>query len=258
MGTLRALIVDDEPLARRGLRMMLSEEPDVEIVAECASGPEAVARIREEEPNLVLLDIQMPEMDGFEVIQRIGPARMPITIFVTAYDQHALRAFDAHALDYVLKPIVGSRFQEALRRARDQLRLHELGDLRRQVRALLREMQSQSSGDASYAKRLVVKEAGRVFFLPTDEIDWIETAGNYVKLHTREGTHLLRTSMTSLEDKLDPNLFLRIRRSKMVNTDRIKELRPVSNGEYIFVLKDEKELTSSRRYRSNLNRLLGE
>jgi two-component system LytT family response regulator len=259
MTPIKVLIVDDEPLARRGIRMHLDEEPDVAVVAECTGGREAVAVIRAEAPDLVFLDVQMPEMDGFEVIEEVGVRRMPVVIFVTAYDQYALQAFDAHALDYVLKPIDEQRFREALARARAHLQLKEFDALQRHVQALLDQIQAGHREDAAekFLERLVVKEAGRVFFLKTEEVDWMETAGNYVRLHVGREAHLIRDSLSGMEAKLPPDHFLRIRRSTIVNVDRIKELQPLFNGEYVFRLKDGTKLTSSRRYRANLDRLLG-
>ncbi len=258
MPKIKTLIVDDEPLARKGIRMHLEGESDVDILAECANGHEAVSMIRSRAPDLVFLDIQMPEMDGFRVIEEVGVEQMPVVIFVTAYDQYALQAFDAHALDYVLKPIDEPRFREALNHARVHLQLKEMGGLQQQVRALLDQIQASREGteEKKYLERLVIKEAGRVFFLKAQEIDWLETAGNYVRLHVGQEVHLIRSSLNAMEAGLSPDYFLRIRRSTMVNVNRIKELLPLFNGKYVFVLHDGTRLTSSRRYRPNLEHLL--
>jgi two-component system LytT family response regulator len=256
MKRIRTLVVDDEPLARRGMVMLLETESQFEIT-ECASGPEAVAEICEDPPDLVLLDIQMPEMDGFGVIDAIGADRMPVVIFVTAYDEYALKAFDAHALDYVLKPIDENRFREALDRARARILSTDLSDVSKEMRSMLDEMRSEREARRdTHPHRLVVREAGRVFFLPVGEIDWMEAAGNYVKLHRGGRTHLIRDSMTHLEERLDPESFIRISRSAIVNIDCIRELRPISDSRFRFILRDGTDLESSRRYRPNMDRLL--
>lgn len=251
------MIVDDEPLARRGIRLLLEQEPDFVFTAECGSGPEAVDMIRRDPPDLVLLDIRMPEMDGFEVIEQIGVDRMPVVVFVTAFDEYAIRAFDARAVDYVLKPLDEDRFRETLDRVRSRFRTVEVGRLRDEVRALIESVRSSRlESDSGYLQRLVVREAGRVFFLQCGEIDWMETAGNYVKLHAGPRTHLIRESMANLEERIDPDMFIRIRRSAMVNIDRIVDLQQIHDGRYLFRLADGTRLESSRRYRSNLDRIL--
>jgi two-component system LytT family response regulator len=249
MEKIRALIVDDEPLAREGIRKRLAQEPDIAVIGECSNGRQAVTAIERDSPDLVFLDVQMPKLDGFGVIAAIGARRMPQVVFVTAYDEHALRAFEVHALDYLLKPIDGARFLEALGRARSSIRGHELQE---QLQALLASIQTEKR----YLARLSIKTGGRILFLSVDEIDWIEAADNYVLLHAGRDSHMLHTTMNSLEDRLDPSAFLRIHRSTIVNLQRVKEMHPMFHGEYRVILKDGTELASARSYRSKLQRLL--
>lgn len=246
--TIRALIVDDEPLARDRLQALLTAEQDVEVVGQCRDGEEAVSAIVEHHPDLVFLDVQMPQMDGFEVIDAIGSDRMPLVIFVTAYDTHAIRAFQVRALDYLLKPFDRDRFSDALQRARRQLEDQSSGDLGRRLLALVKDLRR----DQPRTDRLVVKSGGRLFFLRTDEIDWIEAAGNYVRLHVGSSAHLLRETMNAIESRLDPEKFFRIHRSRIVNMERIQELQPWLNGEYAVVLRTGERLTLSRGYREKL------
>jgi len=253
MEKIRTVIVDDEPIARRGIRAQLKEEADIEIVAECGNGRDAIKVIEEQKPDLVFLDIQMPELDGFSVIEAINAERLPAVIFVTAYDKYALRAFEVHALDYLLKPFDNERFTKALERARKQIERRSLSDLNRRLQSLIDDLKS----NRKYAERLVIKSAGRIFFLSVEEIDWIEAADNYVRLHAGRDSHLLRETMSSLEGRLDPTQFLRIHRSIIINTRRIKELHPLFHGEYEIVLSNGKRLTSGRNYRNRLQELFG-
>jgi two-component system LytT family response regulator len=248
MKKIRTLIVDDEPLARERLAGLLSNEPDIELVAQCRDGEEAVTAIVDHEPDLVFLDVQMPQMNGFEVIEAVGGERMPLVIFVTAYDQHALRAFQVRALDYLLKPFDRERFNEALQRARHQIERDESGDLGRRLLALVKDLRR----DQPRTDRLVVKSGGRLFFLRADEIDWVEAAGNYVRLHVGSTSHLLRETMNAIEGRLDPEKFFRIHRSRIVNMERIQELQPWLNGEYAVLLRTGTRLTLSRGYREKL------
>lgn len=250
---IRAIIVDDEPPARNKIRELLKHDPDVEVVDECSNGREAVQSIVSKLPDLVFLDIQMPELDGFGVIEAVGPEQLPAVIFVTAYDQYALQAFEVHAVDYLLKPFERERFQTALNRARDHLQVNHRDELNQQLNSLLRQLK----GPRKQNERFVVKSAGRVFFLKNDEIDWIEAAGNYVRLHVGNETHLLRETMGAIQKKLDPGSFIRIHRSTFVNIEKIKELQPWFHGEYVVIMKDGTQLTMSRSYRSNLPDLLG-
>jgi two-component system LytT family response regulator len=246
--SIRALIVDDEPLARERIRMLLDNEPGFEIVGESANGVEAIRDIQRLTPDLVFLDVQMPELTGFEVLDGLQQARWPVIIFVTAYDQYALKAFDVCALDYLLKPFDRERFTRALRRARAELERRRAGQVNEQVLRLLSELQQ-----GKHLEKLIIRDGGRVIFLRTDEIDWIEAAGNYVRLHAGTQEHLYRETMTKLEARLNPQRFARIHRSAIVNTERIKELQPWFRGDYIIVLRDNQKLTLSRTYRSRLN-----
>ena len=246
------LIVDDEPLAREGVRMLLQHDPEVTAIDECADGQAAVTAIIEKKPDLVFLDVQMPEMDGFEVLEAVGVDRMPNTIFVTAYDKYALQAFEVHAVDYLLKPYTNERFLKALERAKSQIKLRGDNNLNDRLSALLEHF--KRSGD--HLERLVVKAAGRISFVDVEEIDWIEAADAYVRVHVRRESHLVRATMSSLESQLDPHRFLRIHRSAIVNLSRIKELQPLFHGEYVIKLRDGTELTSGRSYRNKLNSLL--
>lgn len=246
--------MDDEPLARERMRTLLGSETDVEVVGEARDGLEAVENILGQSPDLVFLDVQMPKLDGFEVIQTVGADRMPAVVFVTAYDQHALRAFEVQALDYLLKPFDHDRFQGALKRVRRQIDSQETGDLGRRLLALVRDLKSDRP---SRTDRLVVKSGGRLFFLRAEEIDWIEAAGNYVRLHVGNDGHLLRETMNSIEGRLNPDLFFRIHRSHIVNIERIKELQPWFNGEYVVILRNGARLTLSRGYREKLQERMG-
>lgn len=245
---IKTLIVDDEPIARDRVRRMLREESDVEIVGECGNGAEAVAFINENQPDLVFLDIQMPEMTGFEALQQLNQNQAPVIIFVTAYDQYAIQAFDVHALDYLLKPFNRQRFQRAVERARELIEKTQVGTIDERLVSLLSDLKASKK----YLERLVVKSVGRVFFLRTDEVDWIEAAGNYAKLHVGREGHLIRETMNGLEAKLNPDKFLRIHRSTLVNIDQIKELSPLFSGDYTVMLKNGVELTLSRNYRDRL------
>jgi two-component system, LytTR family, response regulator len=249
--TIRVLIVDDEPLARRGIRQRLRAEQDVDVVGECGDGTAAIDAIATLAPDLVFLDIQMPELGGFDVIETIGAARMPVVIFVTAYDEHALRAFDVHALDYVLKPIDGERFGVALQRARETL-ARKGDDLSQRITDALRDL-----GQARrYLKRVAIKSSGRVTLVDLTDVDRLEAAGNYVEVHAGGKKHLLRETLTSLESRLDPEVFVRVSRASIVRADRIRELRPMFNGDSVVVLQDGAEVSASRRYRSRLDALI--
>ena len=252
---IRTLIVDDEPLARRNLRLLLEKDPQIEIVDECRNGREAVKAINALSPDLIFLDIQMPEMDGFDVLERVGPDHIQAIIFVTAFDQYALKAFNVHALDYLLKPFDDERFVHALRRAKAQIEAREINRLSKRLLALLDERESQrasSSPHKNYLTRLMIKVSGRVVLLKVDDVDFIEADGNYAKLHVGRKAHLLREKMNDLEQRLDPARFVRIHRSVIVNLDRIKEMHPHFNGDYIVVLDDGRQLRLSRTRRENL------
>ena len=246
--SIRTLIVDDEPLARERIRMLLEDQPDLEIVTESANGTEALREIQRLAPDLVFLDIQMPEFTGFEVLDHLDPARIPVIIFVTAYDQYALKAFEVCALDYLLKPFDRERFNRALARARTELDRRKAGQVNDQVLKLLSELQQRKK----YLEKLIIRDGGRVFFLRADEIDWIEAAGNYVRLHTGKEEYLYRETMLNLEAQLNSERFVRIHRSAIVNIERIKELQPWFRGDYVIVLRDNQKLTLSRTYRGRL------
>lgn len=251
--TIRAAIVDDEPLARRRILQLLADAEDVAIISECANGREAIESLEAAPPDLLFLDIQMPEVDGFDVLQALGVGRVPAVIFVTAYDQFALRAFEAHALDYLLKPFDDERFGAALQRARERIRQQQGGDLDRRLQALLEHVR----GDHGFLRRLVVPSGHRSIFIRTEHIDWIEAERNYVRLHVGGKSHLLRENLTHIAATLDPAMFCRIHRSTIVNIDRIQAVEALFHGEYQIVLHDGTKLTSGRSYRRGLHALMG-
>ncbi len=240
---IRALVVDDEPVARARVLSLLHDEPDIDVVGECDSGPQALAAIESTTPDLVFLDIQMPQMDGLALAKTLGET-MPAVVFVTAYDEYALKAFEVHALDYVLKPFSAERFKAALGHARQYL-------------SQRRAMGARQPDPGERRDRLVIKSSGRIYFVRTRDIDWCEAAGNYVRLHVGPQTHLVRGTMGYIESQLDPVQFVRVHRSTIVNVDRIQELRSSFNGEYIILLHDKTRLTLSRGYRDGLQTKLG-
>ena len=257
---IRVVIVDDEPIARNGIARLLADEPEIEVVGEASDGRTAVTMIEELNPNLVFLDIQMPEFDGFDVVDALGD-EIPAIVFVTAYDEYAIRAFEVSAVDYLLKPFDRDRFQAALDRARKSLKAQKAGQLQETVDRLLRAIETRGDGSIPERKvtdRIVVRDAGRVMFVRSADIDWIDAAGNYVRLHAGKETHLLRETMAGIEAKLDPDVFIRISRSVIVNLDRVREAQPLFNGSYTFVLNDGTRVESSRRYRRRLASVLGE
>ena len=250
---IRVLLVDDEPLAREMLREMLENEPDAVIVGESVNGREAMEAIREHQPDLLFLDVQMPELGGFELLEALGKEQLPYVIFVTAYDQYAVRAFEVHALDYLLKPFDRDRFEISWQRAKAQMMRDRNGGADQRILALLEELKA----GPKYLERLVIKAAGRIYFLETNEIDWIGAEGNYVSVHTGKKSHLLRETISSLESQLDPKKFVRIHRSSIVRIDRIQELQPWFHGEFRIILQDGTQLTLSRNYRDKLQDALG-
>jgi two-component system LytT family response regulator len=245
------LIVDDEPLAREGLRMLLAEDPDVEAIHEAKDGREAVAALRRTRPDLVFLDVQMPEMDGFAVVREIGAERMPAVVFVTAHDRFALQAFEVNAVDYLLKPVTRERFAQAFARAKARLQAQPVEEASRQILSLLETLASPSR----HVKRLAVRTAGKTTFVEIDDVDWIEAAENYVKLHVGRAAHLLHVAMNTLEKSLDPEIFLRIHRSIIVNVGRIRELEPSLHGEYVVTLPHDVRVRSGRTYHEKLKAL---
>ncbi len=249
---IRVLLVDDESLAREMLREMLQDDPQVTIVGESCNGREALEAVRSHSPDLIFLDVQMPELGGFEVLEALG-REIPRVIFVTAYDQYAVRAFEVHALDYLLKPFDQERFDISWQRARAQILRDRNGGTDQRILALLEEMKAGNK----YLERLVIKASGRIYFLETADIDWIEAEGNYVSVHCAKKSHLLRETISSLEAQLDPKKFLRIHRSSIVRIDRIQELQPWFHGEYRIILQNGTQLTLSRNYRDKLQEALG-
>jgi two-component system LytT family response regulator len=255
--TLRTLIVDDEPLARERVRMMLGMHDDVAVIGEVGDGQQAIDAIRQERPDLVFLDVQMPSVDGFGVLRALEGEIMPYVVFVTAYDQYALKAFEVHALDYVLKPFNAERFSQALQRARTAIAKRD--DLDGSVdKDRLRSLVASLTAEQREKQRIVVKSSGRVFFVKVDDIDWIEAEGNYVRLHMGAQSHLLRETMKGMESVLDAGQFIRIHRSTIVNADRIRELQPLFHGEYAVILRDGTRLVASRGPDNRLKKLLAE
>ena len=245
---IRVVVADDQPMARDRLVTLLAAEPDVELAGTAASGQETVDRIRQASPDLVFLDLQMPGMDGFEVIEAIGIQHMPPTVFVTAYDEYAVRAFEVQALDYLLKPFGRQRFQAALARARTFLTREKQREMAERLSELLRTGRPPEAG----RNRLLVKTGGRVSFVDVDQIDWIEAEGNYVRLHLGEQVHVVRDTMASLIERIGPHKFVRIHRSRIVNATRVKELLVAGGGDYQVVLSDGTRLGLSRLYRDAL------
>jgi two-component system, LytTR family, response regulator len=252
--SIRVLLSDDEALARERLRSLLEEEPDLEIVAECGDGKSAIALIQREQPDLVFLDIQMPEVDGFGVVEELQKQGvLPLTIFVTAYDRYAMRAFEVHALDYLLKPVNRERLGEALDHARKQLMHPSEAMFQKRVLAMLGDLDARQHAP----DRIVVKSDGEIVCLKPNEIDWVESAGNYACLHVGSVTHILRETITALENRLGARQFLRVHRSTLVNVDRIKTLKPSLYGDYSILLRDGTKLTLSRGFRESVLRRLG-
>ncbi len=267
-GRLRVLVVDDEPLARSGLADLVARDPELTTVGQCGDGWSAVEAIDELQPDLVLLDVQMPEMDGFEVLRAVGPERMPPVVFVTAYDRFAVRAFEVHALDYILKPFDDERFAEAMQRAKRAIGQASAGAANERLVGLIREIVGRrpNGQDASpdrgpappYLTRLAVKRAGSVSFVSTEEIDWIEAASYYAKLHVNDRVHLLRETMHALEARLDPARFFRVSRSAIVNLDRVEQLQPYSRGAMMAVLRDGTKVKLSKARVPELEAILGQ
>ena len=250
--SIRTIIVDDVDLARERIKILL-DDADLEIVAECANGREAIKAIQTLKPDLVFLDIQMPKISGFEVVEAIGVEEMPAVIFVTAYDEFALRAFEVNAVDYLLKPFDQERLKKAVARARREIeRQSPAGKVEEKLRRLLKEVRSEPR----YLKRIPVKSARGTILVLTEEIDWIGSAGHYVELHAGGEKHLIREQLSRLEGKLDPEKFVRIHRSKIVNLDSIKSLHPLFNGDHLIILKNGEELNLSRTYHEKLLTLL--
>jgi two-component system LytT family response regulator len=241
--SIRTLIVDDEPLGRQRLRGLLEADPDVEVVGECADGAEALAALGSRPCDLVFLDVEMPGLSGLDVARRLGPQRLPAIVFVTAHRDYALPAFEVRAVDFLLKPFDRARFQQALGWAKEQLAREGEGAARPAGRPL---------------ERVTIKSGGRIYFIKAEDIDWVEAAGNYLRLHSGGQTHLLRETLSNLATRLDPERFWRIHRSTVVNVDRVQELQPLFHGDYAVILRDGTQLTLSRSYRASLPRYFGE
>ena len=249
--SIRALIVDDEALARKRIRTLLREHPEIDIVAECSNGEEAIDAVEAHRPDLLFLDVQMPGLSGFDVLRTLGE-RAPLVIFVTAFDQYALEAFRVSAVQYLLKPVEREEFSSAVQRA-ERLLQEPKGESLNAISDLLK----QIGKPPTFLQRIVVKSRGRTLFLKIDDVDWFESEGNYVRIHIKGEKHLLRETMGGIEEKLDPQLFVRIHRTAIVNLERIEELSPTSHGEYRVVLRGGARLTLSRVYRDRIEPLLG-
>jgi two-component system LytT family response regulator len=257
---IRTIIVDDEPAARRGVRLLLERDHAIAIVGEAANGTEAAALIRRERPELAFLDVQMPGADGFAALRDLGPEVAPTVVFVTAYDEYALRAFEVHAVDYLLKPYDDARFEAALRRAKEEVRRRQTDTVNARLTQLLDYLQASKNEPAAGAgqpeDRILLKSSGEIFFLKAEEIDWIEAEGDYMKFHVAGRAHLMRETMARLEARLDPKRFIRIHRSTIINIDRLRKLSPSFAGEYAVVLHDGTKLKLSRGYHERIASLL--
>ena len=252
--TIRALIVDDEAPARDLIATLLRNEPDLEVVGECNNGRDAIAAIQRLSPDLVFLDVQMPGLDGFGVLAELQTERLPLVVFVTAFDRHAIRAFEVHALDYLLKPFEYDRLRQAVRHARTQLAQGPDAADQTRLISLLEELHNRGQS----WNRLAIRDAGRIVFLQPDQIDWIEAEGNYVRLHVGKESHLLRETMTAIEARLASRKFLRVSRSTIVNLERVVEWQPLFHGDSVVILRDGTRLTVSRVYRESFERLLAQ
>jgi len=248
---IRVLIADDKSSAREQIRRMLRQETGIEVIGECAGGLETVSFIEKHMPDLVFLEIQMPDLDGFEILRKIETGKLPFIIFVSESESFAFKAFEVSALDYLLVPFNKERLQTAVQKARQQIENRRNGSLDKLLRAFL----DKFPDGKNYPDKIMLKTAKGISFINTNEVDWVEAAGNYVKLHVKDSGHLLRETMNNIESKLNPDKFLRIHRSSLVNIDRIKELQPLFNGDYIVILQNDTELNLSRNYHDRLQRL---
>jgi two-component system LytT family response regulator len=249
MNSMRLLIVDDEPLIRRGLRNGLSGLAGIEVIGECENGQQAVDTILADHPELVLLDVQMPDFDGLEVVRRVGPDSMPMVIFVTAYDDYALNAFELNAIDYVLKPFDDERLHKSIERARERLAAHNDAERAKRLTDLV-------GNDRQWPERLVVRDRERYDFVPVDSIDWIESANNYVQLHCGTRTHLMGETLTRLEARLNPERFVRVHRCHIVNVSRITAAHPMLNGTYALELRSGSRVNTGRQYKETVQALI--
>ena len=249
---IRTLIVDDEPLALRRLRALLADEPDIEIVGEAVNGTEAVRAITTERPDLVFLDVQMPGLDGFDVLRATASIHQPFVVFVTAHDEHAIRAFEVQAVDYLLKPVIEARFREAVRRVVARLRGESTADIARQMAQLLERVAPAPARGG----RIPIKRDGRVNFVRVDDIDWVEADGDLVRVHAGKDAHTIRETMAQIEAKLPPERFMRVHRSIIVNTERVREVQPWFKGDYVLIMHDGTKLRSGRTYRQSVQALI--
>lgn len=249
---IRTLIVDDELLAREGLKILLSNDPEVDAVWEARNGREAVALIRDRQPDLVLLDVQMPLMDGFAVVDAVGAEKMPAVIFVTAHDQYAIRAFEISAVDYLLKPVTEERFRTAFQRAKNRIRAVPADESTRQMLSVLEAI----ANPRRHLTRLAIRSGDKTLFLPIDEVDWIEASQNYIRLHAGQATHLAHVPMNTIESSLDPECFVRIHRSHIINVKRIKQFWSLTRGQYVVELVSGERLQSGRTYGEKIRALL--
>jgi two-component system LytT family response regulator len=265
---INAIIVDDEPHAREGLKIRLEEYPSINVVKECSSGFEAIEQINLLKPSLVFLDIQMPEMNGFEVLEKITIDPLPLIIFVTAYDKYALKAFECHAFDYLLKPISDERFEKTMRVVTSEMNRRNLEEYAAKLKSVVNDYlntvagesykkEKSESAEKTFITRLMIKSKEHLSFILIDEIDWIESAGDYVYIHTNSNKYIIRETMVSLEEKLNPKNFIRIHRSAIVNVDKIKSLKPNEHGDYEVFLHSGARLKLSRTYRSKFNEVIG-
>jgi two-component system LytT family response regulator len=252
MDTIRTLIVDDEPLARQHLRSLLLDDGDIDVIAECGNGRDAVSLIRDKHPDLVVLDIQMPELNGLGVIDEVGPETMPATIFVTAHDEYAVKAFDAHAVDYVMKPVDRERFHDAIERVKERLR-----DTNDATPAPLVGLVDQLRAEGTMApRRIALKRDGRLLFVRVDDIDWIEAADDHVVVHVGRDVFRQRDTLTRLEQRLPSHKFLRVHRSSIVNVDRIREMQPWFQGDFVLIMADGTRVTTGRSYRERVREFI--
>lgn len=253
MSTIRVIIVDDEELGRQRVRELLRAEEGFEVVAECGDGEAAVAQIEELRPDLVFLDVQMPGMDGFQVLQALDPAAMPVVVFITAFDEFAVKAFEANAADYLMKPFYKPRFHAAVERARERLEQARLKGLDRRILSLIERAPGPRGAD-----RFVIRQGSRMYFVPMEEVDWLEGDGNYVRLHAGGKSHLIRSTIGSLVDRVDPRRFIRVHRSVIVNVDGIKEVQVFGRGTYVLVMRDGTKLRSSATFRAAVEALIAD
>jgi two-component system LytT family response regulator len=262
MNKIQTLVVDDEPLAREGILLLLKKDPEIEIIGECNNGRQAVKVLKDESIDLLFLDIQMPEMNGFQVLEDISSENMPVVIFVTAYNQYAIQAFKVHALNYLLKPFSDEQFYTALKHAKDYIKMKNFKELSKRMINLLENHSTDILGkeisqkDSKYINRIAISSTGRVYFIKVNEIEWIEASDYYVQLHTGNKTHLLRETMNNLETKLNPAKFMRIHRSTIVNLDCIQGIEPYFNGEYLVILNNGTKLKVSRNRKDSLKKIL--